>query len=95
MVWNLAIEWLILAVATVAIVAFIVGMALNAVVGADAFGPTGNAVVIGGGFFLAIFVANSLGYPMIELTRALWTGFGGALACMVVLASAKALLNRL
>lgn len=95
MVWNLAAEWLILAVATVAIFSFIVGMALNAVAGEDAFGPTGNALVIGGGFFLAIFVANSLGYPMTEMTRALWTGFGGALACMVVLASAKALLMRL
>ena len=95
MVWNLAAEWLILALATVAIISFIVGMALNAVVGDEAFGPTGNAVVIGGGFFLAIFVANSLGYPMKELTRALWTGFGGALACMAVLASAKAMLKKL
>ena len=95
MVWNLDAGWLVLSFATVGILSFIVAMALNAVMGEDGFGATGNAVVIAGGFFLAILVANGLGYVLVDLKQVLWTGFGGAFVCMFLLASAKVFLSRL
>lgn len=94
MLWNLGVEWLLIAVAVVAILSFIVAMALNAVMGEDGFGATGNAVIITIGFFLTLFVAENAGYRMDELTFATATGIFGAFACLIVLAALKAVLNR-
>lgn len=95
MLWNLDPGWLLIAFAVVGILSFIVAMALNAIMGEDGFGATGNAVVITAGFFLAIFVANHLGYRLIDLRMAVATGLGGAFACLALLAVMKAALNRL
>ena len=95
MLWNLGIDWLAIAVAVVGILAFILAMALNALMGEDGFGATGNAIVITAGFFLSILAANGLGYRMADLTLATVVGLGGAFACFALLVAAKAGLDRL
>ena len=95
MLWNLGAQWLLIALAVVGILSFILAMALNAIMGEDGFGATGNAVVITAGFFLAIFAANNFGYRLTDLKLAVATGLAGAFACLLVLAAMKAALNRL
>ena len=94
MLWNLGTEWLLFALVVVGIVSFVLAMALNAILGEDGFGVTGNAVVITAGFFLTIFAANALGYRLAHLQLATVTGLGGAFACLAALAVLKAALNR-
>ena len=95
MLLNLDPGWLLLALAVVGIVAFIVSMALNAVMGEDGFGAIGNAVIITTGFFFTVFMANNLGYRISDVTMAVTVGLSGAFGCLAMLALAKAALNRL
>jgi hypothetical protein len=95
MLWNLGSGWLLLAFVVVGIFSFILAMGLNAIMGEDGFGAVGNAVIITAGFFLAISVANHLGYRLTDLTRASVTGLAGAFLCLTALAALKAALNRL
>lgn len=95
MVWNLGPGWLLLAVAVVGILSFIVSIALHAVMGEDGFGAIGNCVIITGGFFLAVFVANHLGYRLSDVTMAVGVGLAGAFGCLATLALLKAGLGRL
>ena len=95
MLWNLGTDWLLIAVAIVGVLSFIVAMGLNAIMGEDGFGATGNAVIITAGFFLAIFSANSFGYRLTDLKLAVAAGLIGAFACLAVLIALKAALNRL
>ena len=70
MLWNLGFMWLAMAVAAVVILSFIVATALNALIGEEGFGATGNAAVMAAGFFVGIYLANSLGYRLADiLTR--------------------------
>jgi len=94
MVWNLDTTWLFLAVAFVAMFAFMLGMALDGVMGDDGFGATGNMIVITAGFFLGVFCANSWGYRLNDLTVAVATGLGGAFVTLTVLALLKAAVGR-
>lgn len=95
MLWNLGIVWIALAIATVSIFAFMLGMALDGVMGEDGFGATGNMLVITSGFFLAVYVANSWGVRLNDLTTAVGTGLAGAFAMLFLLALAKGLLGRM
>lgn len=95
MLWNLDAGWLLLAVVIVGIFAFMVSMALNAVMGEDGFGATGNAVIITAGFFLTVFAANNFGYRLSDVSMAVVVGLAGAFACLAVLAMLKAGLNKL
>lgn len=95
MVWNLEIGWLLIAFVVVIILSFVLALALNAIMGEDGFGATGNTGVITVGFFLAIFIANSLGYRLADLGLAAATGLAGAFILLFTLASFKAALNRL
>ncbi len=94
MLWNLDFVWLLLAVAAVSIVAFGLSIGLDAIMGEEGFGPTGNMVVITAGFFLSIFTANSLGIRLADLTMASAAGIAGAFLCLLVLVMLKAALNR-
>lgn len=95
MLWNLGFLWLAMAVAAVVIPSFIVATALNALMGEEGFGATGNAVIIAGGFFAAIYAANSLGYRLAEMKLAIPVGIGGAFALLGLLVVFKAGLRRL
>ena len=95
MVWNLDPGWLLLAVAIVGILAFIMAMALHAVMGDDGFGAIGNSLIITSGFFLTVFMANNFGYRLADVTTAVSVGLAGAFGCLAGLALLKAGLARL
>jgi len=95
MLWNLDGLWLMMAIAMVVVLAFFLGSMIDALVREDGFGATGNMVIMAGGFFLAILLANSRGYNLRDLHEAILVGLGGAFACLVSLTLAKALAQRL
>lgn len=95
MLWNLDFSWLMMAVAIVAMLSYMFGLALDGVMGSDGFGPLGNTVIVTAGFFLGIFAANSYGITLRDLTLAIGAGLGGAFLSLGLLAGCKAGLNRL
>ncbi|MDP3899302.1 MAG: hypothetical protein Q8Q62_21715 [Mesorhizobium sp.] len=95
MLWNLDIVWIALAIATVSIFGFMLGTALDGLMGEDGFGAAGNMLIITSGFFLAVYLANSWGVRLNDLTMAVGTGLGGAFVVMLVLALAKGVLGRI
>ena len=95
MLWNLEYGWLMMAVAMVAVIAFIFGAALDVLMRDDGFGPIGNMTLFTAGFFAAIFAVNCYGIPLRDLTLATATGLCGAFVTIAVLALAKAGLSRI
>ncbi len=95
MIWNLEPIWLTILIGCVAIIGFILAMALDAIMQRDGFGPIGNTVVVTGGFFLTIAGFNFFGYRMDDIQYATMAGLAGAFISVAVLAFAKAMLNRL
>ena len=95
MLWNLDTYWLMLAIATVGVVAFIFGSALHALMDEDGFGPFGNMLIITGGFFLAILAANYRGIALNDLTMACVVGLIGSFVSLASLALLKAGLQRI
>ncbi|TKT75253.1 hypothetical protein [Aquamicrobium sp. LC103] len=94
MLSNLDAGWLIMAIAVVGIFSFIFSMALDAIMGRDGFGPTGNAVILTAGFFLSLFLAEWWGLRLAPLTFATAIGLGGAFVCLTLLTVLKAALDR-
>ena len=94
MLWNLDVSWLFFAIVTVALFGFALGMMLDGVMGEDGFGATGNMVIITTGFFFGVFVVNSYGVSLRDLTLAAATGLSGAFLTLMTLALLKAALNR-
>lgn len=90
MIWNLEPGWLMMAVASVAVLALFFGSALNAIMREDGFGPLGNMLLFTFGFFAAIIIANTYGINLRELKLAVAYGLGGAFAAVSVLAALKA-----
>jgi hypothetical protein len=90
MLWNLDPAWLMMAIAIVLVASVIFGSVLDAIVHEDGFGPIGNMIVFAGGFFAAIFLVNSYGISLRDLTLATVTGIGGAFVCFLMLALLKA-----
>jgi hypothetical protein len=95
MIWNLGFGWLVLMAGCVSILAFMLALGLDALMGREGFGPVGNAFVLTGGFFLSIFVFNSFGYNLADMKWGAAAGIGGAFVCMTTLALTKGLLSRL
>jgi hypothetical protein len=95
MLLNLDFSWLMIAVAVVAMLSYIFGLALDGVMGSDGFGALGNAVIVTAGFFLGILAANAYGITLRDLSLAVGAGLFGALLCLGLLAGCKAGLNRL
>lgn len=95
MLLNLGFMWLAMAGATVAIVSFILAIALNAVGGEEGFGATGNAAVMVTGFFAGIYIANMLGYRLADVRQGIPVGVGSAFALFGFLVVLKAVMRRL
>lgn len=95
MLWNLPFLWLTMAVAAVVILSFIVSTALDALIRDEAFGATGNTVVMAFGFFAAIYLANIMGHRLSDLGRALPVGVGGAFTALSFLIALKGTMRRL
>lgn len=94
MIWNLDSGWLMGAVATVGVLAFFFGSALDAIMREDGFGSTGNTIVFTAGFFVAIIAANTWGINLRDLKLAVGFGLGGAFSLVSILALLKAGLQR-
>lgn len=94
MLSSLDTSSLILAIAIVAILSLMLGMALDGVMQDDGFGPFGNMIVITAGFFLGILAANRWGIRFGELEIAVATGLGGAFLALLLLSLAKAGIER-
>lgn len=95
MLWNLSFIWLCMAVVSVAILSFLLGLCMDAVMGADGFGPIGNTVVLVAGFFLTISLYNHFGHKFADLRIGTTYGLGGAFVTVAVLAGLKAIGSRL
>lgn len=95
MIWNLDTGWLMMAIATVAVLAFFFGAALDAIMREDGFGSTGNMLLFTAGFFLAVIAANTYGISLRDLKLAVAWGLGGAFALVSLMALAKAALSRI
>ena len=95
MIWNLDSGWLMMAVATVMVMAFFFGSALDAIMKEDGFGPTGNMILFTIGFFAAVMVANTMGVSLRDLKLAVGWGLGGAFSIIALLALLRAGLSRL
>ena len=95
MIWHLGAGWLLMAVTSVAVMAFFFGTALDAIMLDDGFGPLGNMVLFTLGFFGAIYLANIYGISLGDMKRATATGLGGAFSLIAVLAICKAGIARL
>ena len=95
MIWNLDSGWLMMTVASVGVLAFFFGSALDAIMKEDGFGPTGNTILFATGFFSAIFVANTMGLSLRDLKLAVAWGLGGAFMLVSALALLRAGVARL
>jgi hypothetical protein len=95
MLWNIEPLWLVLAATSVAILSFIVATALNALLGHEGFGATGNAAIITIGFFGGIYGANALGHRLADVQMAITTGLAGAFLLLAALVVLKAAMRRL
>lgn len=95
MLMSLSFIWMALAVASVVILSFVLGLLLDAVVGEDGFGAVGNTVVLATGFFLTIAVFNHFGHAFHDLRLGIVYGIAGACAAIAALAVLKAVAARL
>ncbi|MEX0406442.1 hypothetical protein ABGN05_12260 [Aquibium sp. LZ166] len=95
MIWNLSPWWLFLAVAAVAVLAFIFSLGLNAIIGRDGFGPFGTMGIVTGGFFGSIYGVNAYGVRLSELQEAVFAGLVGAFIILMTLLLLKAAVSRL
>lgn len=94
MLWKLDPAWLMMAVATVSVLSYFFGSALNAVMREDGFGSFGNAVIISIGFFLTLIAANHQGFVLRGLQLAVMLGLAGAFLLLTSLTFLRALIKR-
>jgi hypothetical protein len=87
--------WLMMAIATVGVLSYFFGSALDALMRDDGFGSFGNAIIIAGGFFLAIIAANYQGYNLRQLHLAIMVGLFGAFLTLTSLTLIRALVRRM
>lgn len=95
MLWNLGFLWLAMALACVTILSFALALALDALTEGEAFGVTGNTAVMTSGFFAGIWLANSLGYQLVNVREAIPVGLSGAFALFGFLVVLRAVKRRL
>lgn len=95
MLWNIDTGWLLMAVATVAVLSFFFGAAIDALMRQDSFGMMGNGTLICGGFFLGIYLANLQGYNLRELHLAIIVGVVGGFVLLFSATFVKAMVMRM
>lgn len=95
MLLELDTIWIVLAISTVAILSYIVGVFFDTLMHDDGFGATGNMLVMTGGFYAAVLGANVRGIRFDTLGTGAAAGLAGAFAAIMLLALAKAALARL
>jgi hypothetical protein len=95
MLWSLDPIWLALTIGMVAILSYLLGIVVDALVDDDAFGPVGNMLILMSGFVTAILAANHEGVAFRGLDTATGVGLAGAFTAIILFAIAKAGLERL
>ncbi|MCT7377454.1 hypothetical protein [Chelativorans salis] len=95
MLMKLDASWLIFAIVTVALLAYLFSIALNALLHDAGFGVLGNTAIIMVGFFGAIQAVNMYGTRFGSLLDAALAGLVGAFILFMLLVLAKLALSRL
>jgi hypothetical protein len=95
MLWKLDSSWLMMAIATVSVLSYFFGSALNWLKREDGFGAFGNAIIIAGRFFVTILAADYRGYNLHELHFAIAIGLTGAFVLLTSLTLARSLVKRM
>jgi hypothetical protein len=86
--------WLLIAIATIAILSFLLGLLSDVLMREDAFGPIGNGIIIGLGFFLGVVLPQHLGFTIDGIGMAMTAGLAGSIAVLAVLTLIKASFER-
>lgn len=94
MIWNLDTQWLLIAVACVGILSFMLGLALDGIMGKDGFGAVMNSFIITITFFATIYACNLYGISLRRIEVAVPYGLTGAFGGFSVIALLKAGLSR-
>jgi hypothetical protein len=95
MIWNLSVGWLFMAVSVVAILSFILSLALNAIIGKDGFGPFGTMGIVTFGFFISIYAVNLYGVRLAKVQEAAFAGLIGAFVVLLTMLLLKAASRRI
>ena len=95
MLMKLDTAWLVFALAGVAMLSYLFSIGLNALLRDAGFGVIGNALIIIGGFFGAIYLSNVYGIRFQALLPAIIYGLAGAFILLLALVIAKLALNRM
>jgi hypothetical protein len=85
--------WLVLGIATMGMLAFLIGNAIDRLINENGFGPVGNAIVITAGFFLSIYLANRHGIRFRGLEVACYFGIISAMGTLLTLTIIKKILR--
>lgn len=94
MLWHIDSGSLAIGLVVVAAFAFFFGSVLDAILGENGFGPTGNTMLFTIGFVGAVYFANTHGVGLSDLKLTVAYGLGGAFIFFSVLALLKAGLSR-
>lgn len=94
MLANLDASSIVFALTAVAIFSYPLGSILDGMVADDAFGVTGNVIVITAGFFVGIFTANHWGFRFNDPLIGICVGLCGAFMSLWVLSVLKAGLRK-
>ncbi|MFC6488224.1 hypothetical protein [Nitratireductor sp. GCM10026969] len=95
MLMKLDTTWLVFAVATVAMLAYMFAIALRSLLEEAGFGPVLGAAIITCGFFGAIQAVNFQGVRFQTMLEAAIAGLAGAFVLYLVLVLLKLVLDRL
>lgn len=79
---------------TIVIMTYFIASAMHGVMGPDGFGVLGNQGIIISGFYLGVWGARYLHFPVRDFTNAVVAGLAGAFVALFFLTVCKALLNR-
>ncbi|WP_157018804.1 hypothetical protein [Mesorhizobium xinjiangense] len=95
MIANLGVFWLIMAMGTVAILSFILSLALDAIIGQDGVGGVGGMILMTGGFFGGLYGLNHFGMRFRDIQDGAVAGMACALAAFAVILLGKAVVRRI
>lgn len=95
MLFELGTFGLVVAVGAVCVFGYMFGTALDSLIGEDGFGALGNMIVLVGGFFVSILVANRFGYKLDTPLLACVVGLIGSFCALSSLTLVKAGIARL
>jgi hypothetical protein len=91
---QLSLEWLLIFIALALMAGFIIGQAMDAVMGRMGFGAVGNMVVLAAGFYLGIIAFTRLRVLSGGVEMQFATGLAAAFVCLFLLAALKRMMSR-